>query len=188
MSSHSQPQASHVLPLKLYLGVGAALLFMTVLTVIVSTIPLGGWNLVVALSIASIKALLVASFFMHLYYDHKLYFVIFAVALLTLTVFIVLTMFDTLERGAIYDVKARPINPKAAMYDRPNFKAQGTTGHGDTTKAGGFTAPIDSTIIKRDSTGLRNPRDANMNRVCAYIMGTQAWIANTMLCHDRKEV
>jgi len=157
MSSHSQPQASHVLPLKVYLGVGAALLFMTVVTVVVATIPLGGWNLVVALTIASIKALLVASFFMHLYYDHKLYFVIFTVALLTLTVFIVLTMFDTLERGAVYDIKARPINPKAAMYDSPSFKGQGTPVHGDTSKARGFAAPIDSTIIKRDSAEQAKP-------------------------------
>jgi cytochrome c oxidase subunit 4 len=157
MSSYSSQPESHVLPLKLYLGAGAALLFMTVVTVVVSTIPLGGWNLVVALTIASIKALLVASFFMHLYYDHKLYFVIFTVALLILTVFIVLTMFDTLERGAVYEIKAQPINPKAAMYENPRFQGQGTTSHGDTTKAGGFTAPTDSAAIKRDSANPASP-------------------------------
>ena len=143
--------------MQLYLGVGAALLVLTVVTVVVSQIPLGGWNLVVALAIASIKALLVASFFMHLYYDHKLYFIMFGIGVLILSIFIVLTMFDTLERGAVYDIKARPINPKAAMYDKPNFQGQSTIGHGDTTKANGFTAPIDSSAIKRDSTGQTKP-------------------------------
>ena len=152
MSNHTSTPAPHVLPLRLYLGVGAALLFLTVVTVIVSQIPLGGWNLVVALAIASIKALLVVSFFMHLYYDHKLYFIIFSIGVLTLSVFIVLTMFDTLERGAVYDIKARPINPRAAMYDKPNFQS-----HGDTTKASGFATPTDSGAIKRDSTGQAKP-------------------------------
>jgi cytochrome c oxidase subunit 4 len=157
MSNHTSTHAPHILPLRVYLGVGAALLSMTVVTVIVAEIPLGGWNIVVALAIASIKALLVASFFMHLYYDHKLYFIIFAIGVLILAVFIVLTMFDTLERGAVYDIKARPINPKAAMYDRPNFQTQGAAAHGDTIKAGGFAAPTDTAAIKRDSTGQTKP-------------------------------
>jgi cytochrome c oxidase subunit 4 len=140
--------------MQLYLGVGAALLVLTVVTVVVAQIPLGGWNLVVALAIASIKALLVASFFMHLYYDHKLYFIMFGIGVLILAVFIVLTMFDTLERGAVYDIKARPINPKAAMYDKPNFQGQGAAAHGDTTK---FVEPTDSGVIKRDSTGQTKP-------------------------------
>jgi len=157
MSNHTGTHAPHILPMQLYLGVGAALLFLTVVTVVVAQIPLGGWNLVVALTIASIKALLVASFFMHLYYDHKLYFIIFAIGVLTLSVFIVLTMFDTLERGAVYDIKARPINPKAAMYDKPSFQGQGAAVHGDTTKAGGFAAPIDSGTTKHDSAGQAKP-------------------------------
>jgi cytochrome c oxidase subunit IV len=152
MSNHTSTPLPHILPIRLYLGVGAALLFLTVVTVIVAQIPLGGWNIVVALAIASIKALLVVSFFMHLYYDHKLYFIIFAIGVLTLSVFIVLTMFDTLERGAVYDIKARPINPKAAMYDKPNFQS-----HGDTAEANGFAAPSDSVAVKRDSAGLAKP-------------------------------
>lgn len=122
MSNNSHAHTPHVLPLKVYLGVGAALLFLTVVTVIVAQVPLGGWNLVVALMVASIKALLVASFFMHLYYDHKLYYIIFSIGVLVLSVFIVLTMFDTLERGALDNIKARPINPKAMIYDTTAVK------------------------------------------------------------------
>ena len=119
MTAHAAKHTPHVLPLKVYLGVGSALLLMTAITVTVAQINLGPWNLVVALVIASVKALLVAFFFMHLFYDHKLYFIAFTTGLLCLTVFIILTLFDTMERGAIYDFKQHPIKPQAAMYSQP---------------------------------------------------------------------
>ncbi len=80
-ASHSH---NHVLPLKVYLGIGAALLFLTFVTVEVSLHDFGGFNIVIALAIASIKALLVAFFFMHLWYDNKLFFIAFTVCLLCL--------------------------------------------------------------------------------------------------------
>ena len=124
MTAHAAKHTPHVLPLKVYLGVGATLLLMTAITVAVSQINLGPWNLVVALVIASVKALLVAFFFMHLFYDHKLYFIAFTTGLLCLTVFIVLTLFDTMERGAIYDFKQHPIKPQSAMYSQPRESAE----------------------------------------------------------------
>ncbi len=61
MSDHSKSS-----PLKTYLSVWAALLVGTYLTYEVSKIDLGPFNAVVALIIATTKALLVALFFMHL--------------------------------------------------------------------------------------------------------------------------
>lgn len=116
MSSGSQGHL-HILPLKVYLSVGAALLVLTAVTVWVSTFDFGPYNLVVAMIIAAIKGLLVAFFFMHLFYDSKLYFSIFAFAIAFLAVFIVFTMFDTQARADIYEIQAQPIQPKAAMYD-----------------------------------------------------------------------
>jgi cytochrome c oxidase subunit 4 len=112
-SHHVKP---HVTPLKVYLAVAAALLALTAITVGVSFIPLGGWNAVVAVGIASIKALLVAFIFMHLWYDRKIYLVIFSTAILMLTIFIALTMFDTLERGEIYSITEQPIEKEAVIY------------------------------------------------------------------------
>lgn len=89
----------HITPLKTYLIVGLALFFLTIVTVAVSYIDLGPLNLVVALSIASIKAILVALFFMHLWWDNKLYFLIFTIAILFLAVFIIFTLFDVMTRG-----------------------------------------------------------------------------------------
>ena len=117
MNTAATDQHTHILPLRVYLGVGSALLVLTAITVGVSFLHFGGWNLVVALLIASIKASLVALFFMHLKYDNKLYFFIFAFALLFLTILIVFTMFDTLERDRVYREKSSPINKSAIIYD-----------------------------------------------------------------------
>jgi cytochrome c oxidase subunit 4 len=107
----------HILPLKVYLTVGASLLVLTAVTVWISTFDFGPYNLVVAMIIAAIKGLLVAFFFMHLYYDSKLYFSIFAFAIAFLAVFIVFTMFDTQTRADVNEIEGQTIQPKAAMYD-----------------------------------------------------------------------
>jgi cytochrome c oxidase subunit IV len=133
----------HILPLKVYLGIGAALLILTFVTVEVSLHDFGGLNIVIALAIASIKALLVAFFFMHLWYDNKLFFIAFTVCLLCLTVFIVLTMFDTARRGDIDPQIEHTINPRAEMYNSPNF-GKGAGEHGS-AEHGGAAAKVDST-------------------------------------------
>jgi cytochrome c oxidase subunit IV len=99
----------HILPMWIYLGVFAALLVLTVITVAVAQVNLGPLNLVVAMIVATIKAALVALFFMHLLYDNKFYGMLLITALLFLAVFITITMFDTLRRGDIYPAFGKPI-------------------------------------------------------------------------------
>lgn len=53
-------------PLKLYFGIGVTLLILTLVTYKVAFISLGRFNAAVALTIATIKATLVALFFMHI--------------------------------------------------------------------------------------------------------------------------
>lgn len=150
MSSSATSQShNHVLPLKVYLGIGAALLFLTFVTVEVSLYDFGGLNIVIALAIASIKALLVAFFFMHLWYDNKLFFIAFTVCLLCLTVFIVLTMFDTSRRGDIEELRVKPINPRAEMYNSAAFN-NGAVGH-DSLGTRADSISIDSTKVHSDS-------------------------------------
>ena len=107
---------NHVTPIKVYIAVAIALLLLTGITVTASFIDFGAFNVTIALAIASIKALLVAFFFMHLLWDNKLYLIIFAASLLFLTIFLTFTMFDTTTRDAIYIEKAKPINPESAIY------------------------------------------------------------------------
>ena len=62
-SSH---QLGHILPISMFIKVFATLVVLTLVTVAVSRVDLGSWNIVVAMLIASVKAGLVALFFMHL--------------------------------------------------------------------------------------------------------------------------
>jgi cytochrome c oxidase subunit 4 len=117
--SSTEEHSRHIVPLRTYLAVAAALLLLTAITVTVSYVPLGGYNVLVALTIAAFKASLVALFFMHLKYDRKIYLVIFVIAVTFLAVFIVFTMFDTLHRDDIYEITDGPIEENAIIYDKP---------------------------------------------------------------------
>jgi cytochrome c oxidase subunit IV len=66
MSDHSKSS-----PLKMYFTVWAALLLGTFITYKAAFIELGRFNAAVALTIATIKALLVALFFMHIKGAHE---------------------------------------------------------------------------------------------------------------------
>lgn len=120
MSHHDSPSShgNHILPLETYLAVAGALLVLTAVTVAVSFVHFGAWNLVVAMAIAATKAILVALFFMHLKYDNKIYLAVFAGSVLFLALFIVFTMFDTMRRSDIYEIVNKPIKPNAIIYDR----------------------------------------------------------------------
>ena len=115
-NSQTNAQADHITPVFTYLKIGAALFVLTIVTVAVSRFDFGGWNLVVAMLIAVMKAVLVALFFMHLLHDSKLYGSFFAGALVFLGIFIVLTMFDTLDRGDVSAEEAKPIRAAAEIY------------------------------------------------------------------------
>ena len=106
----------HILPLKIYFAVAVLLIILTGITVGASFINFGPFNVTIALAIASVKALLVAFFFMHLFYDNKIYLIIFSIALIFLTIFLTLTMFDTTTRGAIYNEKEGLIKKEAPIY------------------------------------------------------------------------
>ena len=115
--SDTKAHKHHIVPLKVYLAIGAALFILTGVTVGVSFIDLGGWNVVVALLVAGVKASLVALVFMHLLYDRKIMLVVFITSILFLSIFIIFTMFDTMTRGQIYEESASPIKEDAIIYD-----------------------------------------------------------------------
>jgi len=90
-----QPAGVHVVPLKVLVAVWAVLLVLTCLTVAATWIDLGGGNLWLAMVIATIKATLVALYFMHLRYDQPFYAVILLTALLFILLFVGLVLVDT---------------------------------------------------------------------------------------------
>jgi cytochrome c oxidase subunit 4 len=90
---------AHVMSAPTLLGVFALLIGLTALTVVAAAtwVNLGGWNLRIALGIATVKASLVALYFMHLRYDNRFYALIFVTALVFFAFLLSLTLMDTLQ-------------------------------------------------------------------------------------------
>jgi cytochrome c oxidase subunit IV len=85
---------AHVVDVRVLLGVFAALMVLTVITVAVSYLDLGEFNLIVAMCVATVKATLVALWFMHLRYEKGLHAFIFLVGIAFLGLFLVIAMLD----------------------------------------------------------------------------------------------
>jgi cytochrome c oxidase subunit 4 len=88
-----------LVPRHVYYWVYVTLMALTLLTVLVSLVDLGPFNLAVAIGIAISKALLVMLFFMHLRYSSHLTWVIAAAGVIWLGHLILFTMSDYLTRG-----------------------------------------------------------------------------------------
>ena len=85
----------HVMPLRVLFGVFGALLVLTVLTVAVTWVDLGSFNLYIALAVAVVKATLVALYFMHLRYDKPFNALALVATLLFVALFIGFALLDT---------------------------------------------------------------------------------------------
>ena len=115
-SSHDHAHASdglvhvHVHPASTYVKIFVALVFLTLLTVGLSRIHLGDWNFFIAVVVATIKAGLVAAFFMHLKDDNRFNVLLFVGALVFMGVFFVYTMNDTQHRGEWDDSYGTRVN------------------------------------------------------------------------------
>jgi cytochrome c oxidase subunit 4 len=96
--AHS-PTHTHIDSVGTYLKVLVALLVCTGLTTWVAYIDLGAWSTVVALSIASLKMILVALFFMHVRHSTRLTKVVVVGALMWLGILLFLTMTDFVTRN-----------------------------------------------------------------------------------------
>ena len=77
-----------------YLLIWLGLLALTGITVALAGINLGRWLVLTSLTIAAIKTTLVLNVFMHLRSEERMFRIFVGVAILTLTIFIVLTFFD----------------------------------------------------------------------------------------------
>ena len=97
MSEEHAPHV-HVTPMWIYIAVFLALAAGTLLTWWVSTIELGWFNTPIALLIATIKAVLVILFFMHVIHSTRLTWVVVIASFLWLGVLFVLTFADYLTR------------------------------------------------------------------------------------------
>jgi cytochrome c oxidase subunit 4 len=84
---------------RVYFAVFAALLLLTGLTAAVAYVNLGDFNVVAALTIAVVKALLVATFFMHLRGGSRLLWLYAGAGVLWLMLLMALTLNDAFTRA-----------------------------------------------------------------------------------------
>jgi len=89
----------HVVPIRIYLAIFAALMCLTAFTVWVAFIDLGSLNVVVALAVAVTKATLVILFFMHVKYSSRLTWLVVVSGFVFLAIMIGFTMSDVVSRG-----------------------------------------------------------------------------------------
>ncbi len=86
---------AHTTPISLLVGVLAALLVLTIVTVAVTKVDLGSQgNLIIAMVIATIKAALVVMYFMHLRWDRKVHLVLFLSSVLFVILFLSMAITD----------------------------------------------------------------------------------------------
>ncbi|HKD02852.1 MAG TPA: cytochrome C oxidase subunit IV family protein [Terriglobales bacterium] len=91
--------SEHIVPSKTYYAIWILLLILTGVTAWVSTIDLGPLNTIVALVIATSKALIVTLFFMHVKYtSEKMTKVVIACAVFWLLILLALSMTDYATR------------------------------------------------------------------------------------------
>ncbi len=106
----------HVLPITYYFGVWGALMVLTALTVAVSYMDFGEFNLIIAMVVATIKAGLVAAIFMHLWFDGKFNAIVLSISLIFLFVFIAITRLDVVSRGLADPLEAKQFRTIGAPF------------------------------------------------------------------------
>ncbi len=92
--SSRDPHLSHVMSPRTLLTVFGILVLLTVLTVAAAQVSFGAWEVWVSLGIASVKATLVAVYFMHLRHDKSFNGLVFISSLLFVALFLALTLMD----------------------------------------------------------------------------------------------
>lgn len=93
----SHPVVGHVVPRRVLFGVLACLLVLTYVTVAVRNFDFGPWNLWIALGVATVKASLVALYFMHLRWDKPINATVLIVSLALVALFVGIALTDTAQ-------------------------------------------------------------------------------------------
>jgi cytochrome c oxidase subunit 4 len=159
---------SHIASVQFYVGILAALMLLTLLTVGVASVHLGPLNLAVAIVIASIKATLVILFFMHLKYDNRFNGTIIICSLMFIGVFFAYTMNDTDRRAELDDAQGSQILPSTGQQAPGGLKGSFSPNRSH-ERNGSFYAPNagQAEEIAPDETqaaGVENPEEVPLRK------------------------
>jgi cytochrome c oxidase subunit IV len=119
MSTHTEESHSHGGP-KIYTANLFALLVLTVITVAAASFNFGSANVVIALAIASVKATLVALFFMHLVWDKPVNAIIAIAGFLFLGIFMMFDFIDVTSRVNLQPRNMPPMQNATPVPDSMN--------------------------------------------------------------------
>jgi len=96
-TGHDDQHLAHIMSPRMLLTVFSLLILLTIVTVAMASVPLGALEIWVSLGIATLKAGLVALYFMHLRYDAPLNGAIFVFSLVFVALFLGFTLMDVRE-------------------------------------------------------------------------------------------
>ncbi len=120
MSDSHDDGFAHPAPVNLLIAVFLALVFLTLLTVIVSeVVVLGAFEIWVSMGIATVKAALVIFFFMHMLHDKGFNKMMFFASFLFVALFIGITLMDSSEyKSGIDAYKGEPLPQRTVGSDQ----------------------------------------------------------------------
>jgi cytochrome c oxidase subunit IV len=107
-SSHNSSN-THNSHTSLYTKILFILLFLTIVTVAIARVDFGSANLIIAMLVASIKAMLVAMFFMHLKYEHKIVWLYALIPVVLLVIMLIGVFIDAPLRTETFPFKIEKV-------------------------------------------------------------------------------
>ena len=99
MAAQNATTSEHIMPVKTNLLVFAGLIALLIATVVAAQFDLGVFSIVIALTIAGAKALLIILYFMHVRFSSRLAWVFAASGFIWLAILITFTLSDYMSRG-----------------------------------------------------------------------------------------
>lgn len=108
--SEDGTEFAHPMPLPVLFTVFGILVLLTIVTVMQANFDLGRFDLLLVMGIATVKATLVALFFMHLAFDKPLNLVIFLSSFVFVGLFVIFTLGDSqMTSGAFIPKVDEPV-------------------------------------------------------------------------------
>ena len=87
-----EQEKHHIVPYKTYVIILLTLVVLTFISVAVTSIELGALTVTIALLLASVKSVIVLTYFMHLKFDHKI-FAIMVIGIFAIIFIVILITF-----------------------------------------------------------------------------------------------
>ena len=117
VDAHGHHDFAHPMPIWMLLAVFFALIFLTILTVAQAavlesfkgSVDLGNWEVILSLSIATVKASLVMVFFMHMKSEKPFNVIVFMSSFLFVSLFLGFTLMDAHHHREKIDVNTAPL-------------------------------------------------------------------------------